>query len=79
MLTLLVDCHRCGHEFPSEVRLSEAGIEGRLMDGVVYQCPSCGLRDPYFTVEHHLPSAGGFALARPEPTRWSLPSRPRTT
>jgi DNA-directed RNA polymerase subunit RPC12/RpoP len=70
MLTLLVLCHRCGREFPSDVSLSERGIQGQLMDGVVYECPHCGTRDPYFTAEHHLPGSGGFAAARRPGPRW---------
>ena len=70
MLTLLVGCHRCGREFPSDVSLSDRGIDGQLMDGVVYECPHCGTRDPYFTAEHHLPGSGGFAAARSPGPRW---------
>jgi len=70
MPTLLVLCHRCGREFPSDVSLSERGIQGQLMDGVVYECPHCGTRDPYFTAEHYLPGAGGFAAARRPGPRW---------
>lgn len=28
------------------------------MEGVVYECPFCGTRDPYFTAEHRLSPAG---------------------
>jgi DNA-directed RNA polymerase subunit RPC12/RpoP len=70
VLTLLVLCHRCGREFPSDVSLSEEGIRGPLMDGVVYECPHCGTRDPYFTAEHYLPGSGGFAAVRSPGSRW---------
>jgi DNA-directed RNA polymerase subunit RPC12/RpoP len=70
VLTLLVLCHRCGREFPSEVSLSDQGIDGQVMDGVVYECPHCGTRDPYFTAEHHLPGSGAFAVARSPRHRW---------
>jgi DNA-directed RNA polymerase subunit RPC12/RpoP len=71
VLTLLVLCHQCGREFPSDVALSEQGIRGELLDGVVYDCPHCGTRDPYFAAEHHLPGAGGFAALRSPGPRWS--------
>ena len=76
MLTLLLLCHQCGREFPSSVSLSEHGIRGQLLDGVIYECPYCGIRDPYFTAEHHLPQSGGFALARSSGPRWSAEAPP---
>lgn len=87
MLPLLVNCHRCGREFRSDLRVTEAGIQGHFLEGVVYRCPHCGVRDPYFAAEHHLEVPGGFAFAPitgsgPEPvppprTEYRLPSRKR--
>lgn len=76
VLTLLLSCHQCGREFPSDVSLSEQGIRGQLLDGVVYECPYCGTRDPYFTAEHHLPESGGFSAAQSPVPRWSVGTHP---
>lgn len=79
MLNLLLLCHQCGQEFPSDVSLSEQEIHGQFLDGTIYECPHCGNRSPYFTAEHHLPDSGGFAAARREGPRWSgrtIPSPP---
>jgi DNA-directed RNA polymerase subunit RPC12/RpoP len=78
VLTLLLLCHRCGREFPSDVSLGEQGIRSQLLDGVYYECPHCGTRDPYFTAEHHLPESGGFAAARSSGPRWSEGTHPRS-
>jgi hypothetical protein len=75
MLTLLVDCHQCAQEFPTEVVLGEKGARGRLLDGMLYVCPHCGARDPYFPAEHHLPQAQGYAMARSPGPRWLRPVR----
>jgi DNA-directed RNA polymerase subunit RPC12/RpoP len=70
VLALLVRCHQCGREFPSEVSLGADGVHGPLSDGVLYSCPHCGTRDPYFTAEHYLPGARGFAVSRSSAARW---------
>jgi DNA-directed RNA polymerase subunit RPC12/RpoP len=71
MPTLSVVCHRCGHEFPSSVSITEDGIGGQLMDGIIYECPHCRIRDPYFTVEHRLPGSGDPTAARSSSPYWS--------
>jgi DNA-directed RNA polymerase subunit RPC12/RpoP len=58
--TLSVLCHRCGQDFPSGISLNERGIQGQFLEGVVYECPHCGTRDPYFTSEHRLSASAGF-------------------
>jgi DNA-directed RNA polymerase subunit RPC12/RpoP len=60
VLTLTVLCHRCGQAFPSEISVSERGIKGPFIEGVVYECPHCGTRDPYFTSEHLLSASGSL-------------------
>jgi DNA-directed RNA polymerase subunit RPC12/RpoP len=75
---LSVVCHRCGQDFPSEVSLSENGIRGRLMEGVVYECPHCGVRDPYFTAEHRLTPGGVPPAEENPPPAGTRGLRPRT-
>jgi len=67
---LSVLCHRCGQAFPSEVSLTERGLSGQLLEGVVYECPHCGTRDPYFTAEHHVSVSGGFATGSSSYSGW---------
>jgi hypothetical protein len=76
MPALLVNCHRCQREFASEVSLTEGRIQGNLIDGVVYCCPYCGVRDPYFTAEHHLPQSGGFAARHSARPAWAILGHP---
>lgn len=76
MPPLLVNCHRCQREFASEVSLVEGRIQGSLVDGVIYRCPYCGVRDPYFTAEHHLPRAGGFAALHSAGPAWTTLANP---
>ncbi|MGC2035847.1 MAG: hypothetical protein WA761_10455 [Thermoplasmata archaeon] len=71
MPTLSVVCHRCGHEFPSSVSVTEEGIGGQLMDGIIYECPHCRNREPYFTVEHRLPGSEELTTAQRSSPSWS--------
>jgi hypothetical protein len=77
MPTLSVLCHRCGQAFPSPLSLNEPGPSGPLLEGIVYECPHCGTRDPYFTAEHSVSVSGGYTAEQNPSSGWlrSLHSR----
>ena len=77
MSTLSVLCHRCGQAFPSPLSLNGQGPSGPLLEGIVYECPHCGTRDPYFTAEHSVSVSGGYAAGQSPSSGWlrSLHSR----
>lgn len=70
MPPLSVLCHRCGQAFPSEVSLTDRGLSGPLLEGVVYECPHCGTRDPYFAAEHRTSVSGGFSAGSFSDSSW---------
>jgi hypothetical protein len=72
MLNLSVRCHQCGRVFRTAVSIGEHGIRGRLLDGAVYECPGCGVKDPYFTAEHFLNDSDSRAVT-PGPAADSHP------
>ncbi len=72
MNLLSLHCHKCNQTFPSGAYVDPSLARSLPIDGVVYQCPRCGLRDVYFTEEQtpwvpegvsdppsKLPGAGG--------------------
>ncbi|MGC2204580.1 MAG: hypothetical protein WA719_01440 [Thermoplasmata archaeon] len=62
--TLSVVCHHCGQEFPSEVPFRAREGPAPRLEGIVYECPHCGTRDPYFAADHQPPSRDEGQVAR---------------
>jgi hypothetical protein len=51
MNLLSLHCHECHRSFPSGAYVDPSLARSLTIDGVVYQCPHCGLRDTYFSEE----------------------------
>jgi DNA-directed RNA polymerase subunit RPC12/RpoP len=52
MPTMSMICHACAQEFLSDVPLDGPGAGSSLVEGQVFECPYCGIRDPYFSSDY---------------------------
>jgi hypothetical protein len=67
MIPLSLSCHRCHQVFPSGVYLDKRVPRRVSIEGLVYECPNCRLRDTYFTREQRPWDAEGVPGARTVP------------
>jgi hypothetical protein len=57
MPTLYVTCHECHTEFPTPIGVTDQGLSGVLISGMVHTCPKCGHEGQFFTQDYHIPAA----------------------
>jgi DNA-directed RNA polymerase subunit RPC12/RpoP len=53
--TLYLKCRKCAKEFPTPIGVTEAGLKGVIISGLIHRCPHCGHEDQYNTHDYHLP------------------------
>jgi DNA-directed RNA polymerase subunit RPC12/RpoP len=52
MPTMSMVCHTCAQVFLSDDPVDADGTRLTVAEGHIFECPYCGVRDPYFSADY---------------------------
>jgi hypothetical protein len=61
MPTLFLRCRSCDAEFPTPIAVTEEGLGGVMITGMLHRCPSCGEENDYSTHDYFIPTSASSA------------------